>query len=104
MLGVAFQAASQAPKQALTFDHTDHLHMNQDREVIEGGVLLQSQANNCCLLGLKVTGPERGGCYSVLSAKEVVLSLQTWLLLPESILPHMTRYKLLHLLVLEATS
>lgn len=49
MLGVAFQAASQAPKQALTFDHTDRLHMNQDREVIEGGVRLQSQANNCCL-------------------------------------------------------
>lgn len=104
---MAFQAASQAPKQALTFDHTDRLHFNQDREVIEGGVLLQNQAKLCLLLsgippwGLKVTGPEGGCCYPMLPAKEVVLSLQTWLLLPDSSLPHM---ELLHPLLLEATS
>lgn len=77
MLGVAFQATSQAPKQALTFDHTDRLHFNQDREVIEGGVLLQNQAKLCLLLsgippwGLKVTGPEGRCCYPMLPAKEV---------------------------------
>ena len=54
---VAFQAASQVPKQGLTFDHTDRLHLNQERE------------------GLKVTGPEGGCCYSMLPAKEVALSL-----------------------------
>lgn len=78
---VAFQAASQVPKQGLTFDHTDRLHLNQEREVIEGGFLLQNQAKLCLLLfgippwGLKVTGPEGGCCYSMLPAKEVALSL-----------------------------
>lgn len=59
----------------------------------------------CCLgippWGLKVTGPEGGCCYPMLPAKEVVLSLQTWLLLPDSSLPQM---ELLHPLLLEATS
>lgn len=62
----------------------------------------------CCLEfhlgGLKVTGPEGGCCYSMLPAKEAVLSLQTWLLLPDSSLPHMACYELLYPLLLEATS
>lgn len=48
--GVAFQVASQGPKQGLTFDHTDRLHLNQEREIIEGRVLLQNQAKLCLLL------------------------------------------------------
>lgn len=49
-MGVAGPEASQASEQDLTLDHTGCLHCNQEREAIEGGVLLQNQARLCLLL------------------------------------------------------
>lgn len=49
-MGVACQEASQAPEQGLTLDHTGRLYCNQEREAIEGGVLLWNQARLCLSL------------------------------------------------------
>lgn len=49
-MGVACQEASQAPEQGLTLDHTGRLHCNQEREAIEGGILLWNQARLCLSL------------------------------------------------------
>lgn len=50
MVGEACQEGSQAPEQGLTFERIGHLHCNQERETIEGGVLLRDQARLWLLL------------------------------------------------------